>query len=80
MGEPEEENIFADIDEYIDDTNAIVLPRVDASTFKVEHNLILTLKAEGFFEIPQMMTRHNISEMFWVCVRCTSKITSQMMH
>ena len=45
MGEPEEENIFADIDGYIEDTNAIVPPRVDATTFKVEHSLILILKA-----------------------------------
>ncbi|XP_070057577.1 uncharacterized protein [Nicotiana tomentosiformis] len=45
----EEENPFAVIDEYIEDTNAIVPPRVDAATFKVEHGLILMLKAEGFF-------------------------------
>ncbi|XP_075097891.1 uncharacterized protein LOC107765855 [Nicotiana tabacum] len=45
----EEENLFADIDEYIEDTNAIVPLRVDAATFKVEHGLILMLKAEGFF-------------------------------
>ncbi|XP_075098875.1 uncharacterized protein LOC107805954 [Nicotiana tabacum] len=30
----EEENPFANIDEYIEDTNAIVPPRVDAATFK----------------------------------------------
>nr|XP_016483090.1 PREDICTED: uncharacterized protein LOC107803814 [Nicotiana tabacum] len=47
--EEEEENPFADIDEYIEDTNAIVSPRVDVATFKVEHGLILMLKAEGFF-------------------------------
>ncbi|XP_019225705.1 PREDICTED: uncharacterized protein LOC109207268 [Nicotiana attenuata] len=45
----EEGNPFADIDEYIEDTNSIVPPRVDAATFKVEHGLILMLKAEGFF-------------------------------
>ncbi|XP_019258410.1 PREDICTED: uncharacterized protein LOC109236669 [Nicotiana attenuata] len=45
----EEENPFADIDEYVKDTNAIIPPRVDAATFKVEHGLILMLKAEGFF-------------------------------
>ncbi|XP_075097922.1 uncharacterized protein LOC107803687 [Nicotiana tabacum] len=45
----EEENPFVDIDEYIEDTNAIVPPRVEASTFKVEHGLILMLKAEGFY-------------------------------
>ncbi|XP_075083842.1 uncharacterized protein LOC107819742 [Nicotiana tabacum] len=45
----EEETPFADIDEYIEDTNAIVPPRVDAATFKVEHGLILMLKAEGCF-------------------------------
>nr|XP_016435127.1 PREDICTED: nucleolin-like [Nicotiana tabacum] len=50
MGEPDEENVFADIDEYIEDTNTIVPPRVDAASFKVEHNLILMLKAEGFFQ------------------------------
>ncbi|XP_070014256.1 uncharacterized protein [Nicotiana sylvestris] len=44
-----EENPFADIEEYIDDTNAIVPPVVSAATFKVEHGLILMLKAEGFF-------------------------------
>ncbi|XP_019241897.1 PREDICTED: uncharacterized protein LOC109221924, partial [Nicotiana attenuata] len=44
-----DENPFADIDEYIEDTNAIVPPVVGASTFKVEHGLILMLKAEGFF-------------------------------
>ncbi|XP_070032664.1 uncharacterized protein [Nicotiana tomentosiformis] len=36
MGEPEEENVFVDIYEYIDDTNVIVPPRVDAATFKKE--------------------------------------------
>ncbi|XP_019226883.1 PREDICTED: uncharacterized protein LOC109208256 [Nicotiana attenuata] len=44
-----DENPIADIDEYIEDTNAIVPPVVGASTFKVEHGLILMLKAEGFF-------------------------------
>ncbi|XP_019244373.1 PREDICTED: uncharacterized protein LOC109224241 [Nicotiana attenuata] len=44
-----DENPFVDIDEYIEDTNAIVPPVVGASTFKVEHGLILMLKAEGFF-------------------------------
>ncbi|XP_075111700.1 uncharacterized protein LOC142181916 [Nicotiana tabacum] len=44
-----EENPFADIDEYIEDTNAIVPPVVGAATFKVEHGLILMLNAEGFF-------------------------------
>nr|XP_016490083.1 PREDICTED: uncharacterized protein LOC107809902 [Nicotiana tabacum] len=44
-----EENPFADIDEYIEDTNAIVPPVVGAATSKVEHGLILMLKAEGFF-------------------------------
>ncbi|XP_070025323.1 uncharacterized protein [Nicotiana sylvestris] len=44
-----EENPFADIEEYIEDTNAIVPPAVGAVTFKVEHGLILMLKAEGFF-------------------------------
>ncbi|XP_070022647.1 uncharacterized protein [Nicotiana sylvestris] len=44
-----EENPFADIDEYIEDTNAIVRPVVGAATFKVEHGLILMLKAEGVF-------------------------------
>ncbi|XP_009591791.1 uncharacterized protein [Nicotiana tomentosiformis] len=33
----EEENPFANIDGYIEDTNVIVPPRVDATTFKVEH-------------------------------------------
>lgn len=49
MGEPEEENVFPDIYEYIEDTNAIVPPRVDVATFKVEYSLILMLKAKGFF-------------------------------
>ncbi|XP_070039249.1 uncharacterized protein [Nicotiana tomentosiformis] len=49
MGQPGEENVFADIDEYIEDTNAIVPPIVDVATFKVKHSLILMLKAEGFF-------------------------------
>ncbi|XP_070005944.1 uncharacterized protein [Nicotiana sylvestris] len=49
MEEQMEENPFADIDEYIEDTNAIVPPVVGAATFKVEHGLILMLKAEGFF-------------------------------
>ncbi|XP_075080104.1 uncharacterized protein LOC142165453 [Nicotiana tabacum] len=44
-----EENPFADINEYIEDTNAIVPLIVGAATFKVEHGLILMLKAEGFF-------------------------------
>ncbi|XP_019266602.1 PREDICTED: uncharacterized protein LOC109244031 [Nicotiana attenuata] len=44
-----EENPFADNDEYIEDTNAILPPIVGATTFKVEHSLILLLKAEGFF-------------------------------
>ncbi|XP_019267414.1 PREDICTED: uncharacterized protein LOC109244731 [Nicotiana attenuata] len=44
-----DENPFANIDAYIEDTNAIVPPVVGASTFKVEHGLILMLKAEGFF-------------------------------
>ncbi|XP_070002800.1 uncharacterized protein [Nicotiana sylvestris] len=44
-----EENPFANIDEYIEYTNAIVPPVVGAATFKVEHGLILMLKAEGFF-------------------------------
>ncbi|XP_070029691.1 uncharacterized protein [Nicotiana sylvestris] len=35
--------------EYIEDTNAIVPPVVGAATFKVEHGLILMLKAKGFF-------------------------------
>ncbi|XP_070006211.1 uncharacterized protein [Nicotiana sylvestris] len=43
------ENPFADIEEYIEDTNTIVPPAVGAATFKVEHGLILMLKAEGFF-------------------------------
>nr|XP_016506364.1 PREDICTED: uncharacterized protein LOC107824140 [Nicotiana tabacum] len=43
------ENPFVDIEEYIEDTNAIVPPAVGAATFKVEHGLILMLKAEGFF-------------------------------
>ncbi|XP_070014947.1 uncharacterized protein [Nicotiana sylvestris] len=43
------ENPFADIEEYIEDTSAIVPPDVGAATFKVEHGLILMLKAEGFF-------------------------------
>ncbi|XP_070015444.1 uncharacterized protein [Nicotiana sylvestris] len=43
------ENPFADMEEYIEDTNAIVLPSVGTATFKVEHSLILMLKAEGFF-------------------------------
>nr|XP_009782958.1 PREDICTED: uncharacterized protein LOC104231631 [Nicotiana sylvestris] len=43
------ENPFADIEEYIEDTNAIVPPAIGAATFKVEHGLILMLKAEGFF-------------------------------
>ncbi|XP_070002885.1 uncharacterized protein [Nicotiana sylvestris] len=42
-----EENPFADIDEYIEDTNAIIPLVVGAATFKVEHGLILILKAEG---------------------------------
>ena len=46
----EEENPFADIDEYIEDTNAIVAPIVGTATFKVEHGLILMLKVEGFFQ------------------------------
>nr|XP_009790664.1 PREDICTED: uncharacterized protein LOC104238085 [Nicotiana sylvestris] len=45
----EEENPFADIDEYIEDINAIVPPRVHAATFNVEHGLILMLKAKGYF-------------------------------
>ncbi|XP_019229820.1 PREDICTED: uncharacterized protein LOC109210804 [Nicotiana attenuata] len=49
MAEYDEENPFVDIDEYIEDTNAIVPPRVDVATFKVEHGLILMLKAKGFF-------------------------------
>ncbi|XP_070015461.1 uncharacterized protein [Nicotiana sylvestris] len=44
-----EENPFADIDEYIEDTNAIVPPIVCTTTFNVEHGLIVMLKAEGFF-------------------------------
>nr|XP_016493278.1 PREDICTED: uncharacterized protein LOC107812647 [Nicotiana tabacum] len=36
-------------EDYIEDTNAIVPPVVGAATFKVEHGLILMLKAEGFF-------------------------------
>nr|XP_009777677.1 PREDICTED: uncharacterized protein LOC104227184 [Nicotiana sylvestris] len=44
-----EENPFADIKEYIEDTNAVVPPVVGAATFKVEHGLILMLKAEGCF-------------------------------
>ncbi|XP_070022971.1 uncharacterized protein [Nicotiana sylvestris] len=44
-----EENPFADIEENIEDTNAIVPPVVGAATFKVEHGLILMLKADGFF-------------------------------
>ncbi|XP_019259930.1 PREDICTED: uncharacterized protein LOC109237971 [Nicotiana attenuata] len=44
-----EENPFADIEQYIEDTNAIVPPVVGAATFKVEHGLILMLKEEGFF-------------------------------
>ncbi|XP_019236398.1 PREDICTED: uncharacterized protein LOC109216680 [Nicotiana attenuata] len=36
-----DENPFADIDEYIEDTNAIVPPIVGASTFKVEHEQCL---------------------------------------
>uniref|UniRef100_A0A1S4AWE0 Retrotransposon gag domain-containing protein n=1 Tax=Nicotiana tabacum TaxID=4097 RepID=A0A1S4AWE0_TOBAC len=43
------ENPFADIEEYIEDTNAIVSLAIGAATFKVEHGLILMLKAEGFF-------------------------------
>ncbi|XP_070019541.1 uncharacterized protein [Nicotiana sylvestris] len=35
--------------EYIEDTNAIVPLVFSAATFKVEHGLILMLKAEGFF-------------------------------
>nr|XP_009615999.1 uncharacterized protein LOC104108623 [Nicotiana tomentosiformis] len=34
MIEPEEENVFVDIDEYIEDINAIVPPRVDDATFQ----------------------------------------------
>ncbi|XP_033513295.1 uncharacterized protein [Nicotiana tomentosiformis] len=49
VGYDKEENPFMDIDEYIEDTNSIVPPRVDTATFKVEHGLILMLKAEGFF-------------------------------
>ncbi|XP_019235864.1 PREDICTED: uncharacterized protein LOC109216184 [Nicotiana attenuata] len=45
-----DENPFADIDGYVEDTNAIVPPVVGASTLKVEHGLILMLKAEGFFK------------------------------
>nr|XP_009795132.1 PREDICTED: uncharacterized protein LOC104241874 [Nicotiana sylvestris] len=43
------ENPFGDIEEYIENTNAIVPPAVGAAKFKVEHGLILMLKAEGFF-------------------------------
>ncbi|XP_070054520.1 uncharacterized protein [Nicotiana tomentosiformis] len=45
----EEGNPFTDIDKCIEDTNAIVPPRVEAATFKVEHGLILMLKEEGCF-------------------------------
>ncbi|XP_019266419.1 PREDICTED: uncharacterized protein LOC109243865 [Nicotiana attenuata] len=43
------DNPFADIEEYIEDTNAIVSPAVGAAIFKVEHDLILMLKAKGLF-------------------------------
>ncbi|XP_009795439.2 uncharacterized protein [Nicotiana sylvestris] len=43
------ENLFADIEEYIEDTNTIIPPAVGDATFKVEHGLILMLKVEGFF-------------------------------
>nr|XP_009631805.1 uncharacterized protein LOC104121499 [Nicotiana tomentosiformis] len=49
MGEPDEENVFADIDKCIEDTNAIVPPRVDAATFIVEHSLILLYRSVIFF-------------------------------
>ncbi|XP_070022977.1 uncharacterized protein [Nicotiana sylvestris] len=61
----EEENPLADIDEYIENTNVIIPPRVGAATFKVEHGLILMLKAGGL-GIPLMMIRHNISGTSWV--------------
>lgn len=46
MGEPKNVNVFANID----DTNVIVPPRVDVTAFKVDHNLYVMLKAEGFFQ------------------------------
>ncbi|XP_070012310.1 uncharacterized protein [Nicotiana sylvestris] len=49
MEEEMEENPFVDIDEYIKDTNVIVPPVVGVTTSKVEHCLILMLKAEGVF-------------------------------
>jgi len=78
MGEPKEENIFPDIDEYIEDTNAIVPPRVDAATFNVEHSLILMLKAEGFIRnsTNDDLTQH-LRHIFGVW-RCTSTIMSQI--
>nr|XP_009803797.1 PREDICTED: uncharacterized protein LOC104249118 [Nicotiana sylvestris] len=64
-----EENHFADIEEYIEDTNAIVPPTVGAATFKVEHGLILMLKAEGFFRnsIDDDPTQH-LRNFLGVCV------------
>uniref|UniRef100_A0A1U7VK69 Uncharacterized protein LOC104216909 n=1 Tax=Nicotiana sylvestris TaxID=4096 RepID=A0A1U7VK69_NICSY len=44
-----EENPFVVIEEYIEDTNAIVPPAVGVATFKMERGLILMLKAESFF-------------------------------
>ncbi|XP_070017760.1 uncharacterized protein [Nicotiana sylvestris] len=62
--------LFANIDEYIEDKNAIVPPVVSAATFKVEHGLILMLKMEGFLRnsTDDDPTQHlrNILDSIWL--------------
>nr|XP_009790384.1 PREDICTED: uncharacterized protein LOC104237851 [Nicotiana sylvestris] len=56
------ENPFTDIEEYIEDTNAIVLPVVRAATFKVEHDDDPTQHLRNFLGVCAMHKQNNVSD------------------